>query len=139
MSHWEDLRRLSNKTIIELEIKGTLNTNMDHEKFGKIINDVKPDPELEELEAKIKAAENARNDLSISLPVSIYGRLEKAASFNGYASVSDYCVAIPEKSLETNVGAPQIKSRTLDGPRVTGPSKRFGDTNPTTRREYATE
>jgi len=112
---------------------------MNHQQFGKIVNDVKPDLEAEELEAKIKTAEAARNDLSISLPVSIYGRLEKAASFNGYSSVSDYCVAILEKSLESNVGAPTIKSKTLDGPMVTGPSKRFWDTNPTTRRQYGTE
>lgn len=112
---------------------------MNHEQFGKIVNDVKPDPEAEELEAMIKKAEAARNDLSISLPVSIYTRLEKASTFNGYSSVSDYCVALLEKSLETNVGAPQIKTRTLDGPLVTGPSKRFWDTRPTTRQEYGTE
>ena len=112
---------------------------MNHQQFWKIINDVKPDPEAEELEAKIKAAEAARNDLSISLPVSIYGRLEKAAAFNGYDNISAYCVAILEKSLETQVGAPTIRTKTLDGPLVTGPSKRFWDTNPTTRREYGTE
>lgn len=111
---------------------------MNHKKFGKIVNEVTPDPEAEELEAMIKKAEAARNDLSISLPVSIYGRLEKAASFNGYKSVSAYCVALLEKSLETNVGSPTIKTKTLDGPLVTGPSNRFWDTN-TTRTEYATE
>jgi len=112
---------------------------MNHQQFGKIVNDVKPDPEAEELERKIKAAEAARNDLSISLPVSIYSRLEKAATFNGYKSVSDYVVAVLEKSLETNVGSPTIKTKTLDGPMVTGPSKRFWDTGATTRTEYATE
>ena len=95
--------------------------------------------ETEEEQREYKAAEAARNDLSISLPVTIYGRLEKAAAFNGYDNISAYCVAILEKSLETQVGAPTIRTKTLDGPLVTGPSKRFWDTGATTRTEYGTE
>ena len=91
--------------------------------FGTIVNDVQPDPEVQEIEQKIDLLSQERINLSVTREV--YGKLEKQATFYG-RTIEEHCLQVLGDHLQILIGKPHIGGpKTLSGQptaKVTGPS-----------------
>jgi hypothetical protein len=75
--------------------------------LGTIVNDIKEDQELEELQKKIELLEMSRLNLRIS--PNIFDRLLSAAEFSGL-TIEEYATNILVDSLNTTVGKATINA-----------------------------
>ena len=73
--------------------------------FGTIVNDVQPDPEVQEIETKIDLLSQERIHLSVTREV--YGKLEQQATFYG-RTVEEHCLHVLGEHLQVLIGKPHI-------------------------------
>lgn len=103
---------------------------MSSKDLGTIVNDIKPDPEDQKLQAKIQELELSRINLRVS-PV-LFERLNRVAEFKG-TTIEEYCQKVLKDSTEEKIGQPIISGpSTINGSaerRVTGPTFHPGGTH----------